>query len=109
MRYSTLGGGKRLRALLTMAACVAEGGNREDTAALGAAVEMAHAHSLSQDDLPWIADSLQRRGTPTNHIVYGEANAVLAGDALLTEACAVLAKMPETMGISAESTALVIS
>lgn len=109
MRYSTLGGGKRLRALLTMAACVAVGGNREDTAALVAAVEMVHAYSLIHDDLPCMDDDHLRRGKPTNHIVYGEANAVLAGDALLTEAFAVLAKMPETMGISAETTALVIS
>lgn len=109
MRYSTLGGGKRLRALLAMAACMAVGGKIENTFGLVAAIEMVHAYSLIHDDLPCMDDDDLRRGKPTNHIIYGEAIAVLAGDALLTEAFAVLAAMPEKYGVSAESTVKVIA
>lgn len=108
MRYSTLGGGKRLRALLAMAACEAVGGDLRNTHALVAALEMLHAYSLIHDDLPSMDDDDLRRGKPTNHVVYGEAIAVLAGDALLTEAFAQLAKMPEKYGISYEITVRVI-
>lgn len=108
MRYSTLGGGKRLRALLAMAACVAVGGDKEKTEGLVAAVEMVHAYSLIHDDLPCMDDDQLRRGKPTNHIVYGEATALLAGDALLTEAFAELARMPQKLGISWETTTRVI-
>lgn len=108
MRYSTLGGGKRLRALLVMAACEAVGGEVEQTPSLVAAVEMVHAYSLIHDDLPCMDDDDLRRGKPTNHKVYGEAMAVLAGDALLTEAFSELAKMPEKYGVSSETTVRVI-
>jgi len=108
MRYSTLGGGKRLRALLAMAACAAVGGEIRSTSSLVAAIEMVHAYSLIHDDLPCMDDDDLRRGKPTNHIVYGEAIAVLAGDALLTEAFAELAKMPDKYGISYETTVRVI-
>ena len=102
MRYSTLGGGKRLRALLVMGACAAVGGDVRQTAGLAAAVEMIHAYSLIHDDLPCMDDDDFRRGKPSNHIVYGEAIAVLAGDALLTEAFAELARLPEKYGVSPE-------
>lgn len=109
MRYTTLGGGKRLRALLAMAASVAVGGNSKQTAGLMAAVEMVHAYSLIHDDLPSMDDDQLRRGKPTNHIVYGEAIAILAGDALLTEAFSELSRMPEKYGVSAETTIRVIA
>lgn len=108
MRYSTLGGGKRLRAILAMGACAAVGGDIKVTGGLVAAIEMVHAYSLVHDDLPCMDDDELRRGKPTNHIVYGEAIAVLAGDALLTEAFAELAKMPEKYGVSPEVTVQVI-
>ena len=108
MRYSTLGGGKRLRALLAMGACAAVGGAVKDTAGLVAAIEMVHAYSLIHDDLPCMDDDDVRRGKPTNHVVYGEAVAVLAGDALLTEAFAELARMPEKCGLDYQTTVQVI-
>lgn len=108
MRYSTLGGGKRLRALLAMAACEAVGGQIEKTHGLVAAVEMVHAYSLIHDDLPCMDDDDLRRGKPTNHKIYGEAMAVLAGDALLTEAFLVLAQMPEKHGVSPDIAVKVI-
>ncbi len=109
MRYSTLGGGKRLRALLVMAACEAVGGDISRTANLVAAVEMVHAYSLIHDDLPCMDDDDLRRGKPTNHRVYGEAMAVLAGDALLTEAFAELAKMSEQYGVAPETAVRVVA
>lgn len=109
MRYSTLGGGKRLRALLAMAACVAVGGQAEQAAGLSAALEMVHAYSLIHDDLPSMDDDDLRRGKPANHIVYGEGMAVLAGDALLTEAFAELANMPEKYGVSEKVTLRIIA
>lgn len=109
MRYSTLGGGKRLRALLAMGACAALGGDVNATSGLVAAIEMIHAYSLIHDDLPCMDDDDLRRGKPTNHIVYGEAVAVLTGDALLTEAFAELARMPEKCGIDYQTTVQVIA
>lgn len=109
MRYSTLGGGKRLRALLAMAACRAVGGEPKQAGGLMAAVEMIHAYSLIHDDLPCMDDDDLRRGKPTNHKVYGEAVAILAGDALLTEAFAELARMPEKFGVSAETTIQIVA
>ncbi|NLL43922.1 MAG: polyprenyl synthetase family protein [Firmicutes bacterium] len=108
MRYSTLGGGKRLRALLAMAACLAVGGEIRSTSGLAAALEMVHAYSLIHDDLPCMDDDDLRRGKPTNHKVYGEAIAVLTGDALLTEAFAELARMPEKYGVPYETTVRVV-
>lgn len=109
MRYSTLEGGKRLRALLAMAACEAVGGDAEQTAGLAAAVEMVHAYSLIHDDLPCMDDDDLRRGKPSNHLVYGESMAVLAGDGLLTEAFVELTRMPEKYGVSAGVTVRIIS
>ena len=92
MRYSLLGGGKRLRPVLVLAACEAVGGKLEDAMGLACAVEMIHTYSLIHDDLPCMDDDDFRRGRPTNHRVYGEAIATLAGDALLTDAFKVLAR-----------------
>ena len=86
MRYSLLAGGKRLRPVLTYDFCRMCGGNWEQATPFGAAVEMIHTYSLIHDDLPCMDNDDCRRGKPTNHKVYGEAIAVLAGDALLTTA-----------------------
>lgn len=92
MRYSLLAGGKRLRPVLTQAFCELCGGNAEEALPFGAAIEMVHTYSLIHDDLPCMDNDDYRRGKPTNHRVYGEATAVLAGDALLTAAFSQLAK-----------------
>ncbi len=92
MRYSLLAGGKRLRPALTQAFCELCGGNAEEALPFGAAIEMVHTYSLIHDDLPCMDNDDLRRGKPTNHRVYGEATAVLAGDALLTAAFSQLAK-----------------
>jgi len=92
MRYMVLGGGKRLRPVLVLMAAEACGGS--DNAAMGAAcgVEMVHTYSLIHDDLPAMDDDALRRGRPSCHAQFGEALAILAGDALLTEAFGVLAR-----------------
>ncbi|MEB3185835.1 MAG: farnesyl diphosphate synthase [bacterium] len=98
MRYSCTAGGKRLRPFLVLASCQAAGG--DPRAALGAAValELVHTQSLIHDDLPCMDDDSLRRGRPTNHVVYGEALALLAGDALLAHAFDVLAEsLPDTL------------
>ena len=94
MRYSLLAGGKRLRPIFVFDFCRMCGGNWKQAAAFAAAVEMIHTYSLIHDDLPCMDDDDFRRGRPTNHKVYGEATAVLAGDGLLTAAFSYLAKAP---------------
>lgn len=91
IRYSLLAGGKRLRPMLTLALCEICGGSAEEALPFAAAVEMVHTYSLIHDDLPCMDNDDYRRGKPTNHKVYGEAMAVLAGDALLTAAFSQLA------------------
>jgi len=91
MRYSVFAGGKRLRPILALLACEAVGGNPEDALPAAAALEMVHTYSLIHDDLPAMDDDDYRRGRRTCHRVYGEAMAILAGDALLTHAFQVLA------------------
>ncbi|MDR2935303.1 MAG: polyprenyl synthetase family protein, partial [Candidatus Adiutrix sp.] len=91
LRYSLLGGGKRLRPLLALAAAEAVGGRARAALPLALAVEMIHAYSLIHDDLPAMDDDDVRRGRPTCHKVFGEGPAILAGDALLTLAFASLA------------------
>src|ERR1700744_5859086 len=87
MRHSTFAGGKRLRPVLTMQAAAAIAGAIPDGIAdLGAAIEMLHTYSLIHDDLPALDNDDLRRGKPTCHVVYGEAIAILAGDALQTTA-----------------------
>ncbi|HEY2525915.1 MAG TPA: farnesyl diphosphate synthase [Candidatus Binataceae bacterium] len=92
MRYSLLAGGKRLRPVLALAACEAVGGRLEAAMGFACAIEMIHTYSLIHDDLPCMDDDELRRGRPTNHKIYGEAVATLAGDALLTDAFMVLAR-----------------
>ena len=91
MRYSIFAGGKRLRPILMIAASEAVGGSAEQVLHAACAMEMIHTYSLIHDDLPAMDDDDVRRGRPTNHKVYGEAVAILAGDALLTEAFRLLA------------------
>lgn len=86
MRYSIFAGGKRVRPILMLAACQAVGGDTERAIPAACAMEMIHTYSLIHDDLPAMDDDDFRRGNPTNHKVFGEAIAILAGDALLTEA-----------------------
>lgn len=84
MRYSMLGDGKRIRPILCLAAAEAVGGAAEQALVPGCAIELLHTYTLIHDDLPAMDDDDLRRGRPTCHKVYGEANAILAGDALLT-------------------------
>jgi geranylgeranyl diphosphate synthase, type II len=86
MRYSIFAGGKRIRPVLCLAACEAVGGKLAAAMPLACAVECIHTYSLIHDDLPCMDDDDLRRGKPTNHKVFGEGIAVLAGDALLTHA-----------------------
>ncbi len=92
MRYSVLGGGKRLRPILVRAACSACGGDPDRAMNAACALEMIHTYSLIHDDLPAMDDDDLRRGRPTCHKAFGEAVAILAGDALLTFAFEVLAR-----------------
>ena len=91
MRYSLLAGGKRLRPVMVLAFCELCGGNAENALPFAAALEMVHTYSLIHDDLPCMDNDDYRRGKPTNHRVFGEATAVLAGDGLLTAAFGQLA------------------
>ena len=86
MNYSLMAGGKRIRPILAMEFCAACGDNPTLALDLGCAVEMLHTYSLIHDDLPCMDDDDLRRGKPTNHKVYGEWLAMLAGDALQAEA-----------------------
>lgn len=94
MRYSVFAGGKRVRPILILAAGESLGCNRETLLHLGAAVEMMHTYSLIHDDLPALDNDDLRRGRPTCHKVFGEAMAILAGDALMTRCYQVLAELP---------------
>lgn len=91
MRYSIFAGGKRLRPILTIATGEIFGASEEQLLPAACAVEMIHTYSLVHDDLPAMDDDDMRRGRATNHVVYGEAMAILAGDALLTQAFRTLA------------------
>ena len=84
MRYALFPGGKRLRPLLTLVGCVATGGDAERALVAAAGIECLHTYSLVHDDLPCMDDDALRRGRPTCHTVYGDATALLVGDALLT-------------------------
>ena len=86
MRYSLLAGGKRIRPLLVLEFCRIAGGDVEKALPVACAVEMLHTYSLIHDDLPCMDNDELRRGKPTNHMVYGECTATLAGDALQAEA-----------------------
>lgn len=86
MRYSLLAGGKRIRPMLVLEFCRISGGDLEAALPVACAIEMLHTYSLIHDDLPCMDDDDLRRGRPTNHVVYGECTATLAGDALQAEA-----------------------
>ncbi len=92
MRYSVFAGGKRLRPILTIATGELFGASEEALLPAACALEMIHTYSLIHDDLPAMDNDSLRRGRPTNHVVYGEALAILAGDALLTQAFRTLAE-----------------
>jgi len=102
MQYSLLAGGKRLRPIFAFDFCRMCGGDWHEAAPLAAAVEMIHTYSLIHDDLPAMDNDDFRRGRPTNHKVYGEAMAILAGDALLTDAflIASTAQLPKAEAMS---------
>ena len=104
MEYSLLAGGKRLRPILAFDFCLMCGQPWENATPFAAAIEMIHTYSLIHDDLPCMDNDDFRRGRPTNHKVYGDGMAVLAGDALLTDAFAVAATAklpnPEKMGFA---------
>ncbi len=100
MRYSLLAGGKRLRPILCLAGAEAVGGAWRDAMPVACALEFIHSYSLIHDDLPVMDDDALRRGVPTNHMVYGEAMALLAGDGLLTEAFRLLSAEETVSGIS---------
>jgi len=92
MHYSVCGGGKRIRGSLCLLACRTVGGVWEKAITAACALEMIHSYSLIHDDLPCMDDDDLRRGKPTNHRVFGEAIALLAGDALLTQAFKIMCK-----------------
>ena len=92
MRYSVTAGGKRLRPVLCLASAEAVGGSRVDAMPAACAIELIHTYSLIHDDLPAMDNDTMRRGRPTLHVVAGEGMAILAGDGLLTEAFALLAR-----------------
>ncbi len=100
MRYSLMSGGKRIRPILVLAACEAVGGQERQVMPAACAIEMIHTYSLIHDDLPCMDDDDLRRGKPTCHKKFGEAVAVLAGDALLTRAFEILAKPLNAKDIS---------
>jgi len=91
MRYSLLAGGKRIRPVIVLEFAKAAGGDMESALDAACAAEMLHTYSLIHDDLPCMDDDDLRRGKPTNHVVYGECTAVLAGDALQAECFKILA------------------
>ena len=86
MRYSLLAGGKRIRPMLVLEFCRIAGGSVEEAMPVACGIEMLHTYSLIHDDLPCMDNDELRRGKPTNHVVYGECTATLAGDALQAEA-----------------------
>ena len=96
MRYSVTAGGKRLRPILCLASAEAVGDNRAMAMPAACALELIHTYSLIHDDLPAMDDDTLRRGRPTLHVVAGEGMAILAGDGLLTEAFALMAREPAT-------------
>ncbi len=98
MRYSTLAAGKRIRPFLTYSFCEMLGGDIKKAVPFACAVEMIHNYSLIHDDMPCMDNDEIRRGKPTNHVMFGEAKALLAGDTLLTYAFEVCASNSEVSG-----------
>ena len=108
-KYSLLAGGKRIRPALVMETCRMLGGEERAALDYAAAVEMVHTYSLIHDDLPCMDDDDLRRGRPTNHKVFGEDIATLAGDGLLTDAFAVILSCPHASAQSRADAALALS
>ena len=106
MRYSLLAGGKRLRPILTLEFCRACGGDILQALDCGCGIEMLHTYSLIHDDLPAMDNDELRRGKPTNHVVYGEWLALLAGDALQAEAFRAILRSPIPSRDKAEAAAV---
>lgn len=100
MRYSLFAGGKRIRPILLLKFCEAAGGDMNSALPYAAAIEMIHTYSLIHDDLPCMDNDDLRRGRPTNHVVYGECTAILAGDALQAEAFYQIASAPNSGDIN---------
>ena len=103
MAYSVFSGGKRVRPALCMAACELCGGAPEDALLAACAMEMIHTYSLIHDDLPAMDNDDMRRGKPSNHKAFGEANAILAGDGLLSLAFYALSRCPQPGALAAIS------
>lgn len=106
MKYSLMAGGKRIRPILCLASCEMFGGNDAMAMPTAVALEMIHTMSLIHDDLPAMDDDDLRRGKPTNHVLYGEDVAILAGDALLSTSFEYVAQ--HTRGVPAERTVEVL-
>ncbi|MCX7634811.1 MAG: polyprenyl synthetase family protein [Syntrophales bacterium] len=107
MRYSLLAGGKRIRPILCIASAESVGGDAETVLPAACALECIHTYSLIHDDLPAMDNDDLRRGKPASHRVFGEALAILAGDALLTEAFAILADHRRMAGVPPETLLMV--
>lgn len=103
MQYSVSAGGKRLRPILVMAAAEAVGGNRQAVLPFAVATEFVHTYTLIHDDLPALDNDSFRRGKPTNHKVFGEAIAILAGDGLLTQAFILMSDAAQMEGVAPKS------
>lgn len=108
IHYAVFNGGKRLRPIMLLEAAEIAGGEQEHVALSACAVELIHSYSLTHDDLPAMDDDDYRRGKPTCHIVFGQANAILTGDALLTLAFELLSKNAENEKISDKAVLKVI-
>ena len=108
MRYSIFAGGKRLRPVLVLAAAECCGARPESVLPTAAAMELIHTYSLVHDDLPAMDDDDLRRGRPTSHKVYGEAVAILAGDALLTKAFELISKNARIRGVPSKAVGQVV-
>lgn len=104
MAYCVFSGGKRYRPLLCLAACEAVGGDNRSTLSVACAIEMIHTYSLVHDDLPAMDNADERRGRPSCHRRFGEANAILVGDALLTRAFELLSAngVPNVLAVTRE-------
>ena len=108
MHYSLMAGGKRLRPILAIAAAEASGGHMNMVLPFACAIEMVHTYSLIHDDLPAMDDDDLRRGKPTCHKVFGEGIAILAGDALLTQAFVIMSHPEYACGLNSETRMMLI-
>jgi len=108
IRYSVFAGGKRIRPIVTMLCCKMLSGNMDDVLPVAAAIEMIHTYSLIHDDLPAMDNDDFRRGKPSCHKQFGEAIAILAGDALQSKAFEILARAPKTTSIKPDYANLII-